>query len=84
MSANARPIWILVGGYHPVALATLKKKRFPSGATHWCHEGDSCWLRITAADRARLERHTKSRKRSASGPVRPVVRESSHEPGAAS
>lgn len=65
MAANARPIWILLRGCHPIALASLtKKKRFPPGAIYWCHEGDEKWLPITAADRARLERWVKKKSRS--------------------
>jgi hypothetical protein len=64
MVADAvRPVWILVGGHHPVALATLGKKRFPRGATHWCHEGDPCWSHLTDDDRARLGRQARSRRR---------------------
>lgn len=63
MADDLRPIWILVDGHHPVALAAIGRKRFPRGVRYWCHEGDPCWYLITADDRDRLERRMRSGRR---------------------
>jgi hypothetical protein len=67
MAENSRPIWLLADGCTPIALGSLKKKRFPPGVTHWCHEGDEKWTVLTHEDRERLEKRRR-------GNEKPVVR----------